>query len=88
MQTPDDKTVMRISDAKGRLLVIGRQKSRGVDYTFYRYKDMGLHDRGIVKAVFAIVTSEGNLIRTSDDQTIVDIDGFLKFEDPKPKLCG
>ena len=84
----DNNIVLRITDSKSRILVVGRKKKRGVDYTFYRYKDMDPADKGVVKAVFGIVTSKDNLIRTSDDEPIVDIDGFLRFEDPKPKLCG
>ena len=85
---PDNNVVMRRADAKDRVLVIGRKKSKGVDYTFYRYKDMDERDRGVIRAVFSIVTSGDNVIKTDEDDAIVDIDAFLKFEDPKPKLCG
>lgn len=82
-------TVLKISDASGRILVLGRQKTNKVEYVFSRYNDMTEADKKAVRTVFELVAKEGVSPADSDGGTdIDDINRFLNFEDQKPKLCG
>jgi len=81
--------VLRITDESGRILVIGRRKSKGVSYVFSRYVDMAEADKKAVRTVFGLVAPKGSSFTDSDGGTSIDdINEFLDFADKKPKLCG
>ena len=82
----EGENLMRVSDARGRPLVMLRRTPKGEFLTvLMRYRDMTGEDKAVVRAAFRNAT-KGAAVGGDSDGTIGDVERFIAFEEDRP--CG